>query len=438
MYSNVYIWAKILGYLEKELGSLVVSTWFDDTEVVECTDSSLVIYSPGEFRKGTIETHAASLVKKAMKEIFGSDITLTVLGEQEMTQYRAVQKKKDFIDFNPQFTFEKFVVGSSNRFAHAAALAVANNPGQSDGYNPLFIYGPSGLGKTHLLYAIASRVHKERPDANIVYIKGEQFTNELIDALGSGKNLEFRNKYRSADLFLVDDVQFIAGRVSTEEEYFNTFNALYESKKQIVMTADRPPREMAKLEERLRTRFEWGLLADIQPPDYETRMAILHNYAQSCGIDLPTDVCSFIAENVTADVRKLEGAINILKATWALEHMEIDMTTATRVLKRLKIDGKSTPTPQLILSEVCRFYSIEDTLLRGSQKTKSVTEARQVAMYLLSTLIDATTMDIGRELNRDHSTVIYGIRRVKSLLNEPNSGMQDNIRDIISNINGKL
>lgn len=438
MYSSAYIWAKILGYLENKLTPPVVSAWFDDTEVVECTDMRLVIYSPSDFRKSMIETHAASYIKDAMKVIFDSEITLTVLGEQEMKSYLSVQKKKNFIDFNPQFTFEKFVVGSSNRFAHAAAMAVANNPGATDGYNPLFIYGPSGLGKTHLLYAIASKVHKERPDTNIVYIKGEQFTNELIDALGSGKNLEFRNKYRSADLFLVDDVQFIAGRVSTEEEYFNTFNALYESKKQIVMTADRPPREMAKLEERLQTRFEWGLLADIQPPDYETRMAILRNYALSCGIDLPNDVCSFIAENVTADVRKLEGAINILKATWTLEHMEIDMNTATRVLKRLKIDGKSVPTPQLILSEVCRFYSIEDTLLRGTQKTKAVTEARQVAMHLLSTMIDYSTMDIGRELNRDHSTVIYGCRKVKSMLDDPNSGMQDNIRDIISNINSKL
>ena len=227
MYSTAYVWAKILGHMENRLTAPVVSTWFDEVEVVELTDTQLVLYSPSDYRKDIILRRCTGYIQDAMKELFGRDIELVVLGEDEMDDYRrrGGRKKPEFIEFNPQFTFDRFVVGSSNRFAHAAALAVANNPAET--YNPLFIYGPSGLGKTHLLYAIASEIHRKHPDYNIVYIKGDQFTNELITALQEGRNVEFRSKYRGADLFLVDDIQFIAGKQGTQEEFFHTFNNIY-------------------------------------------------------------------------------------------------------------------------------------------------------------------------------------------------------------------
>ena len=231
--------------------------------------------------------------------------------------------------FNPQFTFENFVVGASNRFAHAAALAVANKPAAS--YNPLYIYGPSGLGKTHLLYAIANEIHRQHPDFKIVYIKGDQFTNELITALQEGKNVEFRSKYRGADLFLVDDIQFIAGKTSTQEEFFHTFNTLYEAKKQIVLTSDRPPNEMHLLEDRLLTRFEWGLLADIQPPDYETRMAIIRNKARSLNLEMPDEVCQYIANNITSNVRQIEGTVIKILANRDLNGMTIDVQSLSLI-----------------------------------------------------------------------------------------------------------
>lgn len=439
MYSSAYIWGKIFAGLEARLTEPVVHAWFGDAEVIECTDSRLVLYSPTEFQQEMIRKYGHHVID-AMKEFFdtGTDIELLVLGDRELKDYRRHHAEPDFLAFNPNFTFEKFVVGSSNRFAHAAALAVANNPAADTSYNPLFLYGPSGLGKTHLLFAIASKVHKEHPDFNIVYVKAEQFTNELISAIQNQTNLQFRQKYRSADLLLVDDIQFIAGKDSTQEEYFHTFNDLYEHKKQIVMTADRPAYEMKKLDDRLNNRFSWGMTTEISPPDYETRMAILRNNAMQAGLDFPNDVCAFFAENITTDVRKLEGAVNMMKAARDLDGQNIDLALAQRVLKNIKPDGKSIPTPALIIAEVCSFYSLDETTLRSNAKTKAVSEARQVAMYLMMKKAGYSTPEIGRELDRDHSTVLYGVNKVKQLLNDRNSGMQDNIRDIEANIERQL
>ena len=288
MYAAAYVWAKVLGYLEDRLTSTIVSAWFDDAEVVELSDERLILYSPSELRREIITRRCADHIRDALKDLFNSDAKIVVFGDEELEAYKTKGKNPTAMDFNPQFSFDSFVVGPSNRFAHGAAIAVSKNPGQV--YNPLFIYGPPGVGKTHLLYAIANGIRKNKPDANIVYIKGDQFTNELIAAIQSGKNIEFRNKYREADLFLIDDVQFIAGKESTQEEFFHTFNKLYEEHKQIVMTSDRKPSDMLTLEDRLKTRFEWGLIADIQPPDYETRMAILKNKAIGLGLDLGDDV----------------------------------------------------------------------------------------------------------------------------------------------------
>ena len=329
------------------------------------------------------------------------------------------------------------MVGPSNRFAHGAAIAVTNTPGQV--YNPLFIYGPAGVGKTHLLYAIANGIRKKNPDANIVYIKGDQFTNELIEALKSGKNIEFRSKYREADLFLIDDIQFIAGKESTQEEFFHTFNTLYENHKQIVMTADRKPSDMLTLEDRLKTRFEWGLLADIQPPDYETRMAIIKTKAISLGLDLPDDVCNYIAVNVTSNVRQIEGTVKKIMAYRDLNNMPLDLPNVSRAIDDMfKNEGNALPTPSLIISQVCKFYSVDESVLRGPQKTKGINEARQVATYLIRKLTNLSTPDIGKEFGKDHTTILYSIKKVESALLSGDTALQNHIRDITANINSCL
>ena len=437
MYSSAYVWAKVLAHMENRLTATIVSTWFDDAEVVELTDQKLVLYSPSEFRKNIIETRCIQHIQDAMKELFQMDVQVQVLTKEELDIYESKNKTPQFIEYNPQFTFDRFIVGPSNRFAHAAAIAVANKPAEN--YNPLFIYGPSGLGKTHLLYAIAGEINYRHPDYNIVYIKGDQFTNELIASLQEGRNVEFRNKYRNADLFLVDDIQFISGKESTQEEFFHTFNTLYENHKQIVLTSDRPPSDLLRLEDRLKTRFEWGLIADINPPDYETRMAIIRNKSRSLGLEMPDDVCSYIAENITTNIRQIEGTVKKIKAYWELTGMEINVPNVARAIKDLyKGKADTLPTPKLIISETGRFYNIDEDTLRGTLKNKGTAEARQIAMYLIRKMTNLSLPDIGREFNRDHSTVIHAVRKVETALADAKNPLNDTIRDITSNINNQL
>lgn len=436
MYSPAYVWAKIVAHMENLLSSTVVSTWFEEAEIVEITDKQLTLYTPSPFCKETIERRYISYIKDALKEVFDSDAEVIVLGDSELSSYKKAKENPTSIQLNPQFTFDTFVVGSSNRFAYNAAKAVAEQPAVA--YNPLFIYGDSGLGKTHLLYAIASEIRKNNENANIVFITGEQFTNELIAAIGAGKNVEFRSKYRNADLFLIDDIQFIAGKERTEEEFFHTFNTLYESHKQIVLASDHSPSEMLKLADRLRTRFEWGLLCDITPPDYETRMAITKNKAYSLGIDLPDDVCDYIAQNITNNIRQIEGTVKKIKAYHDLSNMPLDLPNVSRAIKDMFVAAQDMPTPSLIIGEVCRFYSIEEQVLRGTLKNRGTAEARQVAMYLIRNMAKLSLPDIGKEFGKDHTTVLYSINKVEQALKNPSSGLQDNIRDITSNINNKL
>ena len=437
MYASAYVWAKIISYLEERLNAVTISASFDDAEVVELNEEHLILYSPSDFRRETIRRRYKEHIQDALNEIFNSDAKLIVFGDEELASYRSKGKQNTSMDFNPQFSFDNFVVGPSNRFAHGAAVAVSNNPGQV--YNPLFIYGPAGVGKTHLLYAIANGIRKQNSNANIVYIKGDQFTNELIAAIQSGKNVEFRSKYREADLFLIDDIQFIAGKESTQEEFFHTFNTLYEEHKQIVMTSDRKPSDMLTLEDRLKTRFEWGLLADIQPPDYETRMAIIKTKATSLGLELSDDVCNYIAVNVTNNVRQIEGTVKKILAYRDLNDMPLDLPNISRAIDDMfKSEGNALPTPSLIISQVCKFYSVDETVLRGTLKNKGTTEARQIAMYLIRKLTNLSLPDIGKEFGRDHSTVLHSIRKVEAALKSENSNLQNNIRDITANINSCL
>ena len=437
MYSSDYVWAKVLNYLEEQLTSTVISAWFDDAQVVELTEEKLVLYSPSQLRRETISRRYASYIQDALKEIFDSSAKLEVMGDRELETLKEKDKIATSMDFNPQFSFDNFVVGPSNRFAHGAAMAVTNHPGQV--YNPLFIYGPPGIGKTHLLYAIANGIRKTNPNINIVYIKGDQFTNELIAAIGSGKNIEFRSKYREADLFLIDDIQFIAGKDSTQEEFFHTFNALYEEHKQIVMTSDRKPSDMLTLEDRLRTRFEWGLLASIEAPDYETRMAIIKKKAASLGLNLGDDVCDYIAVNVTNNVRQIEGTVKKIMAYRDLNNMPLDLPNVSRAISDMfKSEGNSLPTPGLIISQVCKFYSVEEPILRSNQRTKNVAEARHIAVYLIRQLTNLSLPDIGAELGRDHTTILSSVRKIENDLHSGNETLQRNIQDITANINSCL
>ena len=437
MFSSAYVWAKVLGYLEEKLTSSLVSAWFDDVEVVELTEDRLVIYTPDEFRRDMISNRCTEHIESALKELFESGAKLQVLGEEEYKAFKTKEKKSS-MDFNPQFTFDSFIVGPSNRMAHSASIAVAHTPG--DAYNPLFLYGPPGVGKTHLLYAIANDIRKTNPDANVVYIKGDQFTIELVNAIQTKKNIEFRNKYREADLLLIDDIQFISGKEGTQEEFFHTFNALYENHKQIVMTSDRRPSDMSMLEERLRTRFEWGLIMDIQPPDYETRMAIIRTKAMSLGFMLSNDVCQYIAENVTSNVRQLEGTVKKIKAYHDLDNMPLDMEHISAVIKDMfKSEGNSVPTANLIINQVGKYYHLDEGTLKGTKRTKDVAEARHIAIYLVRTLTNLSSPEIGKEFGgRDHTTILSSITKIEDELKKGNSALENSLRDITANINSSL
>lgn len=430
------VWAKVRELMQKSMTPVTMSTWFDDTTAVELEEDRLILTSPTPFKRDIISKRYAKTICDALRELFSSEFRVSVLSPEEAAALHEPKKSAVFSG-TEGYTFDNFVVGSSNKFAHAAACAVADMPGLEK-YNPLFIYGGSGLGKTHLLHAIAHKVRADHPDWKIVYIKGDTFTNELIQAIRSGRNQEFRDKYRFADVFLMDDVQFIAGRASTEEEFFNTFNNLYEAGRSIVLTSDRPPKDMLRLEDRLKSRFEWGLIADIQPPDYETRMAIIKNKCILAGLDMPDFLLQLIAENITANVRQLEGTLNKVMAYQEL--MDKDQVDKDTVLKAITVLFKEradiVPTAEVIIDEVCAFYNTEAELVRGQDQTKTVSLARQIAMYLVRHQTSLTLKDIGAEFGRDHATVLYAIRRVEQMV-KTQPEIAEIVKDITANIKAR-
>ena len=435
MNSPADIWAKVLSLMEADMTATTINTWFDDARAISLDADKFILYTPSNFKRDIIVSRYLPAIQKALHELFSADFQITVLGEGEL---ESVNKSEDsaFMPGTEEYTFERFVVGSSNKFAHAAALAVAENPAHS--YNPLFIYGESGLGKTHLLYAIAHKIHASFPNYRIVYIKGDSFTNELIQAIREGRNQEFREKYRYADVFLMDDVQFIAGKESSQEEMFHTFNSLYEAGRQIVFTADRPPKEMLRLDDRLRTRFEWGLPVDIQPPDYETRVAIIKNKAIRRGMNLPDPVLQYIADNITSNVRQIEGTVNKILAFQELMGESVDVETVTRAVQDMfKDKTEFLPSADVIIEEVCKFYDIENEALRGQGRTKDIVLARQIAMYEMRRMTNLSLKEIGKEFEgRDHATVMHSIDRVEKLM-KTKPEVAEIIKDLNANINAR-
>lgn len=426
--ANQEILQMALKQMERTINPVTLTVWFEDAEVVLFENSHLTLHVPNQFKKEFIDDRFITPLKSALHDLFDDDIEVSVItGEIETT------KSSDMIGVpDDAYTFDRFIVGSSNKFAHAAALAVARNP--ADIYNPLFIYGQSGLGKTHLLYAIAHELRLTHPNFRIVYVKGEDFTNELVTSIQEGDAQNFRGKYRMADLLLIDDIQFIAGKERTQEEFFHTFNALYEAKRQIVLTSDRPPKEINTLEDRLRTRFEMGLLADIQPPDYETRLAIIRSKAEQLGFSLPQDVMIKVADTIQSNVRQLEGTVKKIKALHELLDQDITVQLAAAAIEEVKTENPGlNPTPQMIMQAVANYYCIPVEQITSNKRSKDTVQPRQISMYLVRDMLGYSLPEIGKIFSRDHTTVLHAIDKIKNEM-KTSAEMNDIIKTLTNNI----
>ena len=429
------IWDEIIKILSKQLTPTAISTWFSDCTPVEIDDCKLVLHTTTDFKRNIITSRFGDTIKTALSDLFSCDFDILVLAGDEINDFSIKKKAENSLPEMEGYTFDRFIVGNSNKFAHAAAVAVAEKPGII--YNPLFIYGNSGLGKTHLLLAIVQEIHEKDPTKKIAYVKGDEFTNQLIRAIKDGTGEEFRTKYRNVDLFLVDDIQFIAGKQQTQNEFFHTFNNIYEAGHQIVITSDRPPLEMSLLDDRLRTRFEGGLMADIEPPDLETRMAIIRNKAAQLGLLLSDEAVVYIGENITANIRQLEGVIKRLTAYKEILDDVITIDSVKRAIKDVTKIGTYIPTPDVIIKETANYYSLKEEDLRGQNRSKNTAMARQVSMYLMRSLTNLSLKDIGIQYeDRNHATVLASIRKVEELLKN-DASMAGIVRDITSNINSK-
>lgn len=428
-------WNLICDFCKTRITDVAYKTWISRIEPIELDfdKGKAVLMVPNEFHRQTLNRCYLPLLSSAFNEIFGSGIDICFSIPDEINELNQKSDQNLAIDSDYEFTFDTYIVGSSNKFAHAAALAVAANP--AGAYNPLFVYGNSGLGKTHLLYAICNDIKKSNPNKTCLYIKGDDFTNELIDSIRKNTTSEFHQKYRKADVLLVDDIQFIAGKDSTQEEFFHTFNSLYEAKKQIVLTSDRPPKEIQTLEDRLRTRFEWGLIADIQPPDFETRIAIVKRKAELLDIKMPNEVCEYIAKKLKTNIRQLEGAVKKMKAHHLLGGEPMGTQTAQMAISDILNNDQPPPvTVEKVIDEVARTFSVTPQDIRSSKRSATISNARQISMYVVREVTQLPLVSIGEEFGgRDHSTIVYALQQVeKNLAKDPKTKAM--VHDIIKNI----
>jgi len=437
MESYLELWQIVREYCKSHVTETVYNLWLAPLELVSFEENKVVL-SVSEFKRNIIKNKFLSLLDEAFENTLGFKTEIQIITpDSSILEDKQEKKKKVDESFNKyDFTFNTFIVGSSNKFAHAAAQAVAATPGQT--YNPLFIYGNSGLGKTHLLNAICYEIKTNNPDSKIIYTSGEDFTNELVSSIQNRTMADFHNKYRTVDALLVDDVQFIGGKIQTEEEFFHTFNTLAQANKQIVLTSDRPPKEIQTLEDRIRTRFESGLLADIQPPDIETRMAIIRRKADLLNINLPDDVVQYLAEKIKNNIRQLEGAVKKLNAYYTIDGHAPSIILAQKAIKDITSDSQPVPvTIEKILGEVSRTYGTTIDNIRSDKRNSNISKARQAAMYIVREVTGLSMEQIGAEFgNKHHSTVIYNIREAEKDINS-NPNIKATIHDIINNVREK-
>ncbi|MDP4090358.1 MAG: chromosomal replication initiator protein DnaA [Bacillota bacterium] len=440
------LWEKTLNIIKGELTEVSFNTWIKSAIPLSISEDTIKLGVPNDFTKEILDTRYKDLLINAIKLISTKryNIDFSIISEETATVEKTKEENKKNVQvsdemtatLNPKYTFDSFVIGNSNRFAHAASLAVAESPAKA--YNPLFIYGGVGLGKTHLMHAIGHYILKANSRAKVVYVSSEKFTNELINSIKDDKNVEFRNKYRNVDVLLIDDIQFIAGKERTQEEFFHTFNALHEANKQIILSSDRPPKEIPTLEDRLRSRFEWGLIADIQPPDFETRIAILKKKADVEKLNIPNEVMVYIASQIKSNIRELEGALIRIVAYSSLTNKEVSVDLATEALKDIISNKQSKHiTIDLIQDAVASYYNMKVDEFKSQRRTRNVTFPRQIAMYLCRKLTDMSLPKIGEEFGgRDHTTVIHAYEKISEAL-QTDESLQHAVNDLTKKITQK-
>ncbi len=443
MQSFEAVWDVALNNLKGQLSEVIISTWFSKLEPVSFNieTGDCVFKVETLWQKEVFETRYTDEIEKALFDVMGFDVHVSFISDgdskTEAKKYNTTKPADSelflTLNYDYEYTFDTFIVGESNKFAHAASLAVAKKPAAA--YNPLFIYGNSGLGKTHLLYAIANEAKKNNKDLNILYINCEEFLNELIAAIQNTKTAEFRNKYRKVDMLLIDDIQFISRMERTQEEFFHTFNTLYTAKKQVVFTSDRPPREINKIDERLRSRFEQGLIADIQAPDFETRLAILRRKADLLSFEVSDSVLEFIATKLKNNIRQLEGTIKKMKATCNMNGEVPNIACAQDAIKDIVNENVPIPvTIDKIIREVSKFYDVSIDDITGRKKTANIAFARHIAMYIISEITSISQKAIGENFGgKDHSTVLHAINKVKTSMDR-DSSLRNDVNDLIKSI----
>ncbi|MEG2246949.1 MAG: chromosomal replication initiator protein DnaA [Peptostreptococcaceae bacterium] len=436
----VSLWDKTLQLIKGELSPPSFNAFFKQIVPLKIYMSDLILLVPNDFTKGILEDRYLNLIESSVNQLSLKKYTIKfVLNEKDIEglgeEYRTSNIKKNYPNLNPKYTFDTFVIGNSNRFAHAACVAVAESPAKA--YNPLFLYGGVGLGKTHLMHAIGHHIMTQKKDPKVVYVSSEKFTNELINSIKDDRNEEFRNKYRNVDILLIDDIQFIAGKERTQEEFFHTFNSLHEANKQIIISSDRPPKEIPTLEDRLRSRFEMGLITDIQAPDFETRIAILRKKAQMDNIDVPNEVTTYIAKNIKSNIRELEGALTRVIAYSSLTNRIITFELASEALKDIITTSKNEEiTVNRIKEKVSSVFNLKMEDFNSKKRTRSIAYPRQIAMYLTRELTDLSLPKIGYEYGgRDHTTVIHAHDKIVKDI-ESNEEIKIKIDKIISDLKG--